>query len=94
MLEKDDALAAETASKEDEDSAGLKSSAGFGGMDGFTDLMRQVISSCFSDEIDTVVARVLLVQSDRILIGFDTRPPTAILVSKQIPRRTETASMV
>ena len=33
MLEEDDALAAETASKEDKDAAGLETRAGAGGVD-------------------------------------------------------------
>ncbi len=86
MLEKDDALAAETTSEEDEDGAGLESSAGFGRMDGFADLMRQTVSSCFSDDINTVVARVLIAQSDRELIGFVTRPPKATSISSKSHR--------
>ena len=44
MLEEDDALAAETASKEDEDAAGLEGRAGTGGTNRFANLMRIVLA--------------------------------------------------
>ena len=43
MLEEDDAFAAETACKEDEDGAGLESFAGAGVVDGFPDLAGRVL---------------------------------------------------
>ncbi len=41
MPEKDDALAAEAASQDDQDSARSKGGAEFGGADGFVDLMNE-----------------------------------------------------
>lgn len=45
MLEEDDALAAETTSKEDKNAARLESRAGTGGVNGFADLMGMVLAT-------------------------------------------------
>lgn len=45
MLEEDDALAAETASKEDKDTAGLEGRAGTGGVDRFANLLGVVLAN-------------------------------------------------
>ena len=45
MLEQDDALAAETASKEDKDIAGLEGRAGTGGVNGFADLTSMALAN-------------------------------------------------
>ena len=45
MLEEDDALAAETTSEEDQDTAGLERRAGTGGVNGFADLMDTVLAN-------------------------------------------------
>lgn len=45
MLEEDDALAAETTSEEDQDTARLERRAGTGGVNGFADLMDTVLAN-------------------------------------------------
>lgn len=45
MLEQDDALAAETTSKKDKDTAGLEGRAGTGGVDRFADLLGKVLAN-------------------------------------------------
>lgn len=45
MLEEDDALAAETTSKEDKDATGLECRAGTGGVNRFADLMGMALAN-------------------------------------------------